>query len=54
MKYIILQLITFIPFYLKWKKDCKEIGKDKLAVPLGLRFLVWLACCPIWAIPFIK
>ena len=54
MGYIVLQLIMFVPFYLMWRKDCKTIGKDKLAVSLGERFLTWLAFCPIWAIPIIK
>ena len=54
LKYIALQLIMFIPFYLVWRKDCKTIGKDKLAVSLEKRFLMWLLACPIWLIPIIK
>lgn len=29
---VILQVVTFIPFYLVWRKDCKEIGKDNLSM----------------------
>ena len=54
LKYIALQLIMFIPFYLVWRSDCKIIGKDKLAVSLKERFIAWLIFCPIWAIPIIK
>ena len=50
---VILQIVLFIPFYLIWRKDCKEIGKDKLAVSLEERFLSWLIVCPIWAIGFL-
>jgi hypothetical protein len=50
---VILQIVLFIPFYLIWRKDCKEIGKDKLAVSLEERFLSWLILCPIWAIGFL-
>lgn len=49
---ILLQFILFIPFYLIWRKDCKEIGKDNLAVSLQERFLYWILFCPIWATPF--
>jgi hypothetical protein len=35
---ILLQFILFIPFYLIWKKDCKEIGESNLAVSLQERF----------------
>ena len=48
--FILLQFVLFIPFYLIWKKDCKNIGKDNLAVSLEERFLYWLCLCPIWAI----
>lgn len=54
MSYIVLQLIMFIPFYLIWRKDCKTIGKDKLAVSLEERFIAWLLFMPIWLIPIIK
>lgn len=54
IKYIALQIILFIPFYLIWRKDCKAIGKDKLAVSLGERFIAWIIFCPIWAIPLLK
>lgn len=54
MGYIILQLVMFIPFYLVWRNDCKVIGKDKLGVSLGERFVAWMMFAPIWAIPIIK
>lgn len=50
---IFLQLIIFIPFYFIWKKDCKDIGKENLAVSLGERFIVYLVVCPIWILVFI-
>jgi hypothetical protein len=56
MKHLILialQFILFIPFYLIWRKDCKEIGKENLAVSLEERFLYWLGLCPIWAVGFL-
>jgi hypothetical protein len=49
---VLLQFIFFIPFYLIWRKDCKEIGKDNLALSLRERFLCWVCFCPIWATPF--
>lgn len=51
---IALQLILFLPFYIIWRKDCKEIGKDNLAVSLGERFLAWAISCPIWIIPILQ
>lgn len=51
---IFLQFIGFIPFYSIFRKDCKEIGKENLAVPLKERFFTWLVFCPIWAVPFIQ
>jgi hypothetical protein len=56
MKHLILialQFILFIPFYLIWRKDCKEIGKENLAVSLEERFFYWLGLCPIWAVGFL-
>lgn len=50
---VLLQFILFIPFYILWKKDCKEIGKDNLALSLQERFLIWCWMCPIWALGFI-
>lgn len=49
-----LQIILFIPFFLVWRKDCKEIGKENLAVSLKERFVTWIIFCPIWAIPFLR
>ena len=54
MRYILLQLILFTPFYLVWRNDCKTIGKDKLAISLGQRFIAWLIFFPVWIIPFVK
>ena len=51
---IFLQLILFIPFYFIWKKDCKDIGKENLAVSLKERFIAWLVAFPIWLLVFIK
>lgn len=51
---IALQLISFIPFFIVWKKDCKKIGKENLAAPLKERFAVWLICFPIWLLPFLE
>ena len=50
---ILLQLISFLPFYLIWRKDCKELGKDNLAVSLEERFFAWLVFCPIWILVFL-
>lgn len=36
--FIAVQLIGFIPFYFIWRKDCKEIGKEHLAVSLKNAF----------------
>ena len=44
----LLQIVLFIPFYFIWRKDCKTIGKENLAVSLQERFLYWLLFCPIW------
>lgn len=50
---IILQLLGFIPVYLKYRKDCKEIGKDKLSVSLLDRILYYLIVFPFWAMPLL-
>jgi len=50
---ILMQLILFLPFYLLWRKDCKELGKDNLAVSLEERFFAWLGFCPIWILVFL-
>lgn len=49
-----LQFILFVPFFIIWKNDCRELGKDNLAVSLGERFILWVALFPIWAIPFLR
>jgi hypothetical protein len=51
---VALQFVLFIPFYLLYRKQCKEIGKDNLAVPLSERFLVWAVCFPMWLIPILQ
>jgi hypothetical protein len=52
--FIALQFILFLPFFIIWKKDCEEIGKENLAVPLGERFLAWIAYFPLWIIPILQ
>lgn len=49
--FIALQFILFIPLYVVWKNDCKNIGKDCLAVSLKERFLYWVILFPLWIIP---
>lgn len=51
---IFLQFVSFIPFYIIWVKDCKELGKENLSVSLEERFLTWMIICPIWFMPFLK
>lgn len=48
---VIAQLVLFIPFYLEWRKDCKILGKENLAVSLKERFYAWLFVCPLWMLP---
>jgi len=52
--YLLFQMILFIPFFLLWKKDCKEIGKESLAVSLKERFVAWLIFYPLWVTPFLR
>ena len=47
---VVLQLLLFIPFYLVWRKDRKEIGED-LAVYLLERFMSYIVFFPLWLIP---
>lgn len=51
---IALQFILFIPFFIIWKKDCKEIGKENLAVSLKERFTVWVIYFLIWLLPLLN
>ena len=51
--FIAVQLIGFIPFYFRWRKDCKEIGKEHLAVSLKERFWAWCLSFPFWLFPII-
>lgn len=46
----VLQFLGFIPFYFVYKKDCKEIGKDNLAISLPERFIIWCLFVPFWLI----
>lgn len=50
---VFLQFVLFIPLYLVWKKDCKEIGKENLAVSLKERFKAWILVFPFWLFPFL-
>ena len=50
---VFLQLVFFIPFYLIWRKDCKEIGKENLAVSLKDRFIAWCLWFPFWLFPIL-
>lgn len=50
---IALQFVLFIPFFIIWKKDCKKIGKENLAVSLKERFAAWVICFPMWLLPFL-
>lgn len=50
---VFLQFALFIPFIFIWEKDCKELGKDNIAVSLQERFFAWCVCCPIWLVPII-
>ena len=47
---VVLQLLLFIPFYLVWRKDRKEIGED-FAVSLLERFMSYIVFFPLWIIP---
>ena len=49
----LLQFMLFIPFYFIYRNDCKNIGKDNLAVSIEERFVYWLMLCPIWLIGLI-
>lgn len=51
---IVLQFVLFLPFYLIYRKDCKQIGKENLAVPLSERFFIWVIYCPIWVVPILQ
>ena len=48
---VVLQLLLFIPFYLEWRNDCIEIGKENLAVSLLERFISWIVLFPLWFLP---
>ena len=50
---IALQFVLFIPFFIIWKKDCKKIGKENLAVSLKERFAAWVIYFPMWLLPLL-
>ena len=50
---IVLQIIPLVVAYFIWKHDCKTIGKENLAVPLGARLWAGLICFPFWVGPII-
>lgn len=37
-------IFGIIAIAISWQKDCKEIGKDNLAVPLGERLRAYFIC----------
>lgn len=41
----IIQLFGYIPVYLIWKRDCKTIGRERLAVPLSDRTMNYILIC---------
>lgn len=41
---LILNVIIYAWVYFSWRKDCKEISKDRLAVPLGDRIRAVFLC----------
>jgi hypothetical protein len=50
---ILLQSVPLLIAYIGWKKDCKTIGKERLAVPLSGRIWAGLICFPFWIGPII-
>lgn len=38
-----LNALAYLGIWWVWRKDCEEIGKDDLAVPLNERFLILFA-----------
>lgn len=50
---IILQIIPLVVAYVIWKKDCKTIGKENLAVSLQERLFAGFVCFPFWLAPII-
>lgn len=50
---VALQFVLLIPLYFEWRKDCKEFGKENLAVPLHKRFIAWVVLFPLWLIPIL-
>lgn len=50
---LIAQSVLFIPFFIEYLKDVKDIGKDNLAAPLSERFISWCLFVPIWLMPIV-
>ena len=50
---IVLQFIPLAIAYFGWKRDCKTIGKENLAVPLLDRIWAGLICFPFWMGPLL-
>jgi hypothetical protein len=50
---IVLQIIPVLIAYIGWKKDCKTIGKERLAVSLSERIWAGLICFPFWLGPIV-
>lgn len=41
---LVTELVGLIPIILIWQKDCKEIGKENLAVNLKDRIVAYVLC----------
>lgn len=50
---MVVQLVSFYPFYCAWTGDREKYGND-LGVPLGKRFAAWLVAFPVWALPVVE
>lgn len=50
---ISMQLILSIPIYIIYKKDCKQLGKENLAVSFKERFIASILVFPLWILPFL-
>lgn len=50
---VLLQIIVIVVCYICWKKDCKEIGKENLAVSLEERLFAGFICFPFWIAPIV-
>lgn len=34
---LVINLVAYVSVYLMWRYDCRDIGRERLAVPLGER-----------------